>query len=166
MTRKGGGSRGTGPGLPKMMLGQTGGAGCRPGSSRPGSSPGLRQEAVPASTTWQERGACTRPGAGALGHHSQLFPILRSPGALSPPPLPAPPPSSSSSSPEPTAPEWLCSDLRSLQSHPGCSLCLECPSSLGVSSSRPLWVGLLGPRGFQAPLPQPHWCLRICPQDT
>lgn len=64
MTRKGGGSRGTGPGLPKMMLGQTGGAGCRPGSSRPGSSSGLRQEAVPASTTWQERGPVPALGQG------------------------------------------------------------------------------------------------------
>ena len=32
--------------------------------------------------------------------------------------------------------------------------------------SPPLWVGLLRHRGFQGPLPQPRWCLWICPQDT
>lgn len=93
-------------------------------------------------------------------------PSCASLGALSPPAPPPPPPSSSSWSPElhlsGSAPETS-GRSKAAQAVPSASNAL--PASASAAKS-PLLVGLLGRRGFQGPLPQPHWCLRVCPQDT
>ena len=85
MTGEGGGSRGTGPGLPQMMLGPTGGAGCRltsrTGGGRPSPPPPPAGGGGPEPA--RRRGA--GPPLPALPHPTP-------PGALSPPLYPRPHP--------------------------------------------------------------------------
>lgn len=167
MTRKGGGSRGAGPGLPKMTLGWMRGRGLpawQQQTRRVSRAEGRRPSPPPPPARSGGPGPALVQGHWATTPSSS--PSCASLGALSPPAPPPPPPSSSSWSPElhlsGSAPETS-GRSKAAQAVPSASNAL--PASASAAKTPPL-VGLLGCRGFQGPSPQPHWCLWVCPQDT